>query len=89
MALIFGLGTLPGLLLLGTGLSALVRRFRRASDLLAGMVMMALATGVTIWMGARLFGIKSLVTADQREAAKSRASAGRPGSLAAQRSIIG
>ncbi|MDP6554838.1 MAG: SLC13 family permease [Pirellulaceae bacterium] len=28
------------------------------------------ATALTIWMGARLFGIKSLVTTDEREAAK-------------------
>ena len=43
LTLVFGLGTLPGLLLLGTGLSVLARRYRRHSDLLAGMVMIALA----------------------------------------------
>ena len=35
----FGLGTLPGLLLLGTGLSHVIRRYRRQSDLLAGLLM--------------------------------------------------
>jgi len=43
LTLAFGLGTLPGLLLLGTGFSVLARRYRRHSDLLAGMVMIALA----------------------------------------------
>jgi sulfite exporter TauE/SafE len=43
MTLCFGLGTLPGLLLLGTGLAVLARRYRRSSDLLAGVVMAALA----------------------------------------------
>lgn len=43
MTLAFGIGTLPGLLLLGTGLSVLARRYRRHSDLLAGIVMAAVA----------------------------------------------
>ncbi len=43
MALAFGLGTLPGLLLLGTGLAVVARRYRRHSDLLAGVVMIAIA----------------------------------------------
>jgi len=43
LTLAFGLGTLPGLLLLGTGFSVLARRYRRHSDLLAGIVMIALA----------------------------------------------
>ena len=43
LTLVFGLGTLPGLLLLGTGLSVLARRYRRHSDLLAGMVMITLS----------------------------------------------
>jgi sulfite exporter TauE/SafE len=43
LALAFGLGTLPGLLMLGTGLSVLARRFRRHSDLLAGIVMTVIA----------------------------------------------
>lgn len=43
LALAFGIGTLPGLLMLGTGLSVLARRYRRHSDLLAGIVMAAVA----------------------------------------------
>jgi hypothetical protein len=43
LALAFGLGTLPGLLLLGTGLAVVARRYRRHSDLLAGVVMIAIA----------------------------------------------
>ena len=43
LTLAFGLGTLPGLLLLGTGFSVLARRYRRHSDLLAGVIMIALA----------------------------------------------
>jgi uncharacterized protein len=43
LTLLFGLGTLPGLLLLGTGLSVLARRYRRHSDLLSGIVMTMIA----------------------------------------------
>ena len=43
LTLIFGLGTLPGLLLLGPGLSVLARRYRRHSDLLSGIVMTMIA----------------------------------------------
>lgn len=43
MTLAFGLGTVPGLLILGTGASALARRFRRHSDLLSGILMVAMA----------------------------------------------
>ncbi len=38
----FGLGTLPGLLLLGTGMGAVMRRFRRQSDILSGVLMMGM-----------------------------------------------
>jgi sulfite exporter TauE/SafE len=41
--LAFGLGTVPGLLLLGSGLSAVLRRHRQTFDLLAGILMVALA----------------------------------------------
>jgi hypothetical protein len=47
-ALAFGLGTVPGLLLLGTGLAAVVRRYRRASDLLAGVLMLTMAVNMAI-----------------------------------------
>lgn len=42
-ALAFGLGTLPGLLLVGTAAMGLLRRHRRLSDLIAGVVMVAMA----------------------------------------------
>jgi sulfite exporter TauE/SafE len=54
LTLLFGLGTLPGLLLLGSGLSVVARRYRRQSDLLAGMVMIALA-GRLLVNGAMAF----------------------------------
>jgi len=46
LLLAFGTGTLPGLLLIGTGSSFLSRRYRRYIDLLAGILM--------IWMGITL-----------------------------------
>ena len=46
--LAFGFGTVPGLLLLGTGLAPVIRRYRRASDLLAGLLMVALAADLAI-----------------------------------------
>jgi len=48
LTLAFGLGTLPGLLLLGTGFSVLARRYRRHSDLLAGVIMIALAARLLV-----------------------------------------
>jgi sulfite exporter TauE/SafE len=39
----FGIGTLPGLLVLGTGAGGLVRRYRVQSDILAGLLMIAMA----------------------------------------------
>jgi sulfite exporter TauE/SafE len=38
----FGIGTLPGLLLIGTGASALARRYQRHSDIIAGLLMIAM-----------------------------------------------
>jgi sulfite exporter TauE/SafE len=43
LAAAFAAGTLPGLLLLGTGASAFIRRYRRQSDLLSGAVMFLMA----------------------------------------------
>jgi len=43
MALVFGLGTLPGLLAVGAGAAALLRRYRRQADLLAGLIMLGMA----------------------------------------------
>jgi len=43
LALAFAAGTVPGLLLLGTGLSAIFRRYRRPSDIIAGLLMLLMA----------------------------------------------
>jgi sulfite exporter TauE/SafE len=43
LVLAFGLGTLPGLLLLGTGVSGIVRRYRKPADLLSGLLMILMA----------------------------------------------
>ncbi|MEW6441293.1 MAG: sulfite exporter TauE/SafE family protein [bacterium] len=44
--LAFGAGTLPGLLLVGTGASSLFRRYRRQSDLVAGALMLGIAVSL-------------------------------------------
>ncbi len=43
LVLAFAAGTVPGLLLLGTGVSAIVRRYRRPSDIIAGILMLYMA----------------------------------------------
>ncbi|MGB5987814.1 MAG: sulfite exporter TauE/SafE family protein, partial [Desulfobacterales bacterium] len=43
MVLIFGLGTVPGLLLVGLLPAGLVRRYRRPSDIIAGLIMIFMA----------------------------------------------
>ena len=43
LVLVFAAGTVPGLLLLGTGLSAIFRRYRRPSDIIAGLLMLLMA----------------------------------------------
>ncbi len=48
LLLLFGLGTLPGLFLVGTGASGFVRRYRQYSDLLSGMLM----TGIAVSLAA-------------------------------------
>jgi sulfite exporter TauE/SafE len=50
-ALAFGLGTLPGLLVLGTGAGAFLRHYRRQSEMVAGLLMigMAVSLAVEIW----------------------------------------
>lgn len=42
-ALLFGLGTLPGLLAVGAGAGMLLNRFRRQADMLAGLIMIGMA----------------------------------------------
>jgi len=44
----FALGTLPGLLLLGTGASGLARRYRKHSDILAGLLMIYMAAELAL-----------------------------------------
>ena len=46
MVFAFGLGTLPGLLILGTGASRMFRKYRRLSDLLSGMLMLGMAAAL-------------------------------------------
>jgi hypothetical protein len=48
MALIFGLGTLPGLLAVGAGAAVLFNRFRRQADILAGLVMIGMAASLLV-----------------------------------------
>lgn len=43
LVLAFAAGTVPGLLLLGTGVAAIVRRYRRPSDIIAGVLMLFMA----------------------------------------------
>ena len=42
----FGLGTLPGLLLIGTGVSVLSRRYRKHFDIFSGMLMIGMAASL-------------------------------------------
>jgi len=48
LLLAFGMGTLPGLLLVGTGASVLARRYRRHFDLLSGILMIGMAASLMI-----------------------------------------
>jgi hypothetical protein len=43
LVLAFAVGTVPGLVLLGTGASAIFSRYRRQSDILSGAVMILMA----------------------------------------------
>jgi sulfite exporter TauE/SafE len=42
----FGIGTVPGLLLVGLGASGIALRYRRASDLISGVLMIAMAVSL-------------------------------------------
>lgn len=44
----FGIGTLPGLLLIGTGASALARRYQQHSDIIAGLLMIAMGLSLAV-----------------------------------------
>lgn len=53
LVLAFALGTAPGLLLLGSGVAAIVCRYRRQSDIIAGILMLVMAAKLTAkaWAG--------------------------------------
>jgi sulfite exporter TauE/SafE len=46
--LIFGLGTLPGMLAVGMGAAVLLNRFRRQATLLAGLIMLGMAANLLV-----------------------------------------
>jgi sulfite exporter TauE/SafE len=48
MVFAFALGTLPGLLLVGTGASGLARRYQKQLDLFAGLLMIYMAAELTL-----------------------------------------
>ena len=48
LLLAFGVGTLPGLLLLGTAATRFSRPFWKYSDLLSGMLMIGMALSLTL-----------------------------------------
>jgi len=55
-ALVFGLGTLPGLLAIGAGAAVLMKRYRRQADLLAGLIMIGMAAMLLVTM-AEMVGV--------------------------------
>ncbi len=55
LVLAFGLGTLPGLLLLGTGIAGLIRRYRSQFDILAGLLMIYMAAELGVKAVSMLF----------------------------------
>ena len=48
MLVVFGIGTLPGLLLIGTGATALARRYQRQADIIAGLLMIAMGLSLAV-----------------------------------------
>jgi sulfite exporter TauE/SafE len=44
----FGLGTVPGLLLLGTGAGQFFKRYREQSDIIAGLIMIGMAASLIV-----------------------------------------
>jgi len=48
VALIFGLGTLPGLLAVGAGAAVFLNRFRQQADILAGLIMLGMAATLMV-----------------------------------------
>jgi sulfite exporter TauE/SafE len=45
---VFGLGTVPGLLLIGTGASKFAQRYRRQSDIISGFLMIGMAVSIFV-----------------------------------------
>ena len=43
LTLMFGIGTLPSLLLLGTGAGSILQRYRRQTELAAGLIMLGMS----------------------------------------------
>jgi sulfite exporter TauE/SafE len=56
MVLVFGLGTVPGLLLIGMLPAGLIRRYRRPSDILAGLIMVFMALALLAQYAPKLWG---------------------------------
>lgn len=56
LVLAFAIGTIPGLLLLGTGASKIFQRYRRQSDILAGLLMLYMGVKLSIKAGGSIFG---------------------------------
>lgn len=52
MTLLFGLGTLPGLLLLGTGAARLFHRYRARMDLISGLIMIGMGVSLVVQAGS-------------------------------------
>ena len=55
MVFAFALGTVPGLLLLGTGASGFARRYQTHSDVLAGLLMIYMAGELAVKALSSLF----------------------------------
>jgi uncharacterized protein len=52
---LFGLGTLPALMILGTSAGALWRRYRPQAEILAGLIMIAMAVSLLVKLGKTVF----------------------------------
>ena len=55
-ALVFGLGTLPGLLAIGAGAAFLFNRFRQLTDMLSGLIMLGMAAMLLVKVLEGLWG---------------------------------
>jgi len=55
MVFAFALGTVPGLLLLGTGASGFARRYQSHSDIFAGLLMIYMAAELAVKAFSAIF----------------------------------